>query len=386
MLETYHVPQDAGSHPGSGKRAMEASLPAVAPPAPAGLQSWPLTFTGSGPEYFRLWIVNLLLTVVTLGVYSAWAKVRRMQYFARNTQLADASFDFRGSPWIVLRGRLLALALLVTYRVTFGMAALAWILAFLAAVALLPLLIRGAMRFRLANTYYRGIAFDFGGGVADGYRAFVPVIVFALLPGLIIGVTNSSTFDDWSFVFVVLVPMLHFALIRYRMGNIWYGSLPATVAFPVRAIWRIYIRNGGAVVLLMCVLMGVLVFYVDEWQASWQYSSLSASVLYLLLVPLFTVKLSNLAWSATTFPGLSIRCALPAPAFVRMQTTNILWTVLTLGLYRPFAVVRLYRFRVAYLAVCVDGDFEARAAAVARARPGAAGEGAADLFGIDISL
>jgi uncharacterized membrane protein YjgN (DUF898 family) len=61
-------------------------------------------------------------------------------------------------------------------------------------------------------------------------------------------------------------------------------------------------------------------------------------------------------------------------------------TLLTLGLYRPFAVVRLYRFRVVHLAVCVDGGVEARAAAVARARPGAAGEGATDLFGIDISL
>jgi uncharacterized membrane protein YjgN (DUF898 family) len=364
----------------------EAALPAVASPAPAGPQSWPLTFTGSGLEYFRLWIANLLLTVVTLGIYSAWAKVRRMQYFARNTRLAGASFDFRGSPWVVLRGRVLALILLVAYRVTFGMAALAWILAFLAAVALLPLLIRGAMRFRLANTYYRGIAFDFGGGVADGYRAFVPVIVFALLPGLILGVTNSTTFDDWSFVFVVLVPMLHFALIRYRMGNIWYGSLPATVAFPVRAVWRIYIRNGGAVFLLMCALIGALVFCLDEWQDSGLADLFAAWVLYLLLVPLLTVKLSNLAWSATTFPGLSIRSVLPAPAFVRMQTTNMLWTVLTLGLYRPFAVVRLYRFRVAHLAVYVDGDFEARAAAVARARPGAAGDGATDLFGIDIAL
>ena len=96
---------------------------------------WRLTFSGSGAEYFRLWIANLLLTVVTLGIYSAWAKVRRMQYFARNTQLAGASFDFRGSAWVVLRGRLLALVLLLGYRVTFGMAALAWILAFLAAVA-----------------------------------------------------------------------------------------------------------------------------------------------------------------------------------------------------------------------------------------------------------
>ncbi len=38
-------------------------------------------FTGDGREYFRIWIVNVSLTVITLGIYSAWAKVRRMRYF-----------------------------------------------------------------------------------------------------------------------------------------------------------------------------------------------------------------------------------------------------------------------------------------------------------------
>ena len=40
-----------------------------------------LEFTGSGSEYFRIWIVNLLLTLVTLGLYYPWAKVRRLRYF-----------------------------------------------------------------------------------------------------------------------------------------------------------------------------------------------------------------------------------------------------------------------------------------------------------------
>src|SRR3569623_2722255 len=50
-------------------------------------------FTGTGPEYFRIWIVNLLLTLSTLGIYTAWAKVRRVQYFYRNTRVADSVFD-----------------------------------------------------------------------------------------------------------------------------------------------------------------------------------------------------------------------------------------------------------------------------------------------------
>src|SRR5260221_14229866 len=58
----------------------------------------PLHFTGSGAEYFGIWIVNLLLTIVTLGVYSAWAKVRRVEWFFLATEQAGAGFDFFVSP------------------------------------------------------------------------------------------------------------------------------------------------------------------------------------------------------------------------------------------------------------------------------------------------
>ena len=59
-------------------------------------------FTGKGSEYFSIWIVNLLLSIVTLGIYSAWAKVRREQYFHRNTLLDEQPFDYTGNPRSIL--------------------------------------------------------------------------------------------------------------------------------------------------------------------------------------------------------------------------------------------------------------------------------------------
>ena len=52
----------------------------------------PFRFHGQAGEYFRIWIVNICLTVITLGIYSAWAKVRRKRYFYSNTQLNVSSF------------------------------------------------------------------------------------------------------------------------------------------------------------------------------------------------------------------------------------------------------------------------------------------------------
>src|SRR5213595_3667807 len=83
-----------------------------AAPVPAG-QPRPLRFEfiGSGSEYFRIWIVNTLLTIVTLGIYSAWAKVRTMQYFYRNTRLDGASFDYHGRASAILKGRAIVFVL-----------------------------------------------------------------------------------------------------------------------------------------------------------------------------------------------------------------------------------------------------------------------------------
>ncbi len=67
-------------------------------------------FTGQAGEYFRIWIVNICLTLVTLGIYSAWAKVRRKRYFYGNTLLNEAGFDYLADPKAILRGRLIEVA------------------------------------------------------------------------------------------------------------------------------------------------------------------------------------------------------------------------------------------------------------------------------------
>mgnify|MGYP003342959055 CR=1 FL=1 len=79
-----------------------------------------IEFTGNGSEYFRIWIVNLALTILTLGIYSAWAKVRRLQYFYRNTALMGHGFDYHGDPVAILKGRITGIVLLVAYNGAFA--------------------------------------------------------------------------------------------------------------------------------------------------------------------------------------------------------------------------------------------------------------------------
>jgi uncharacterized membrane protein YjgN (DUF898 family) len=77
-------------------------------------------FRGSAGEFFRIWIVNVALTLITLGIYSTWAKVRTRRYFYGNTFVAGYAFDYKALPWRILIGRLVALALFVGYNTTVG--------------------------------------------------------------------------------------------------------------------------------------------------------------------------------------------------------------------------------------------------------------------------
>src|SRR5437867_5664384 len=76
-------------------------------------ERYPVEFTASASEYFRIWIVNLGLTIVTLGIYSAWAKVRKRRYLYCHTLIGGEGFEYRAKPWPILKGRLIALGFLI---------------------------------------------------------------------------------------------------------------------------------------------------------------------------------------------------------------------------------------------------------------------------------
>ena len=77
----------------------------------------PVEFKGKGGEFFGIWIVNVLLTIITFGIYSAWAKVRTKRYFYGNTYVDSDNFEYHAEPMQILKGRLVAVAVLVIWAV-----------------------------------------------------------------------------------------------------------------------------------------------------------------------------------------------------------------------------------------------------------------------------
>jgi uncharacterized membrane protein YjgN (DUF898 family) len=374
--------------------------PSPAPLPPAANDSVPapealaLTFTGSGKEYFRIWIVNLFLTVATLGIYSAWAKVRRLQYFDRNTQLAGAAFDFRGDPKAILKGRVLAVCLAAGYHYAFGFS-LAFGLAMGALLLLaLPFFLRSALRFRLHNTQYRGLHFDFSGSTGGAYLAYLPPLLTFLLPGALVAIDPSGKLVLPAFLLYLGWPLMYGAMKSYQQRHLRFGAVGSIYRVPPRRFFKPYLiaiglAFSGAIGLAIFVGIAVSIFGRVAGATSHLPAVMATMVtgyaVVLLTIPYIQARTANLVWSNTAFPGVEIRSSMSAWGFIKLQTANAVLTILTLGLYRPFAVVRVYRYRLAHVALYSPENFEHVAASAARQRRGAAGDGMADFLGVDIS-
>lgn len=369
---------DPDPEPGSDS----GSLPEVRRP-----EAVRVSFTGAGAEYFRIWIVNLALTVATLGIYSAWAKVRRLQYFYRNTRLAGSSFDYHGEPIAILKGRIVGVALFSLYTFA-GVISPFVALAVAAAIAsVMPWLLSRSLRFRLHNSSYRGLRFRFSGSTSSAYR------VFLWLPLL----TLASLFTAG--------PFWHHRLKEYQHVNASYGGVPFEFDAPVSRFYRTYFL-AALIGLGFLVLMGVGIAVASVAAIALNADAIAAqtdqpppAVVAAIMVPILVIyfiavltlhafiaaRVRNLAWNHTTIGPHHFGSDLRARRLLWITLSNAVATLFTLGLFRPFAQVRLARYATSTLWMQPAGPLDEFAAG-GTSEIDAVGEEVAELFDFDIAF
>jgi len=141
-------------------------------------------FTGTAKEWFGIWIVNLLLSIVTLGIYSAWAKVRTKKYFYNNTYIAGRNFDYHATGKQILIGRIIVIVGFSAFSLLSSVQYLN-IVMFLALIVALPWLIVKSLQFNARQSSFSNVRFNFTGKMG---RAFVAYILLPL--GLYIAVVG----------------------------------------------------------------------------------------------------------------------------------------------------------------------------------------------------
>lgn len=378
------------------------------PQAPASpIFTLPIEFTGSGSEYFRIWIVNLLLIIVTLGIYFPWAKVRRLRYFHGNTYLDGHAMDFHGSPIKMLKGYLLVGLLFGLYSVAGQFSPVAGLIALLIVAAVWPALLKSSMQFRLANTSWRGMRFAFKGSLVDAYRAILPIFapgVFMVAASL--GMQNPESgveppawwvamFFGVSLISVAVAPWLLWNFKRYQHDHYALASLQTTFVATRGSFYKLGFK-AMAVSLLPMILFGMLVAIAAPAAKGAGASAmmvilpalglLTVLFVFVIAMPYITSRLQNLVWNGTSNRSIRFLSDLRLLPLLWLTLKNWLLIIITLGLYWPFAAIAMARMRLQAVQVQTREDPQELINRTPSHEGDAAGEAGGDLFGFDIGL
>lgn len=392
-------------------------------PTSAG-QPLHIRFTGSGSEYFRIWIVNLLLTILTLGLYHPWAKARRLRYFHGNTLVGGHPMGFHGQPIQMLKGTLLVAAFLLAYvfvgRVSPGLQALTT----LAALAAMPALLRSALRFRLTHTSWRGLRFGFTGTMAQAYRshwpilgAFAGVVVLTIVASAAVssasytngleGVPFLAVLTLSMLIMLGVVPLWWHRQARYRMEHAAFAGVGVRMKAGASAFYGALVGTAGVSTLAMVPAALVITVMLltaatsdDEGlqqmlmpQALESTAWWTAAVLafcYLLAVcsgkAYYASRMQNIVWGRAGSDQIRFQSRLGFLPTLTLYMKNALLMVLTLGLYWPFAQVALARLRLEAVSAELVTDVDALVSSQRGGSAHATGDAGVDAFGIDMGL
>jgi len=369
----------------------------------ASVHTMGLRFTGSGSEYFRIWIVNLLLTLLTLSLYWPFARARRMVYFHKNTLVGSDALGFHADPWKMFRGYLLVLVLGGTYSaVSTFVPELAW-LPLLVLAVLWPVLWRSSLMFRLRNTSWRGVRFEFEGSLRGAYGVmlplFIPILVLVAAGALAEAPeVAQATWLKSLLVLAVITALVFFLVFPWLMarmhafqhsGYVFTAQRTALAQGKITGpLYLIGLKLTGMVLALSLVAGGIaaLLGFGAGPLVVFGVFGLIYLAFPLVLLPYFKTRVQNLLWGNTRSEQLIIHSKLRFRDMFKVNLVNWLLIVLTLGLYWPFAAVRSARVRLEAMAIEVHGDVNSWVANAPQQQAGVLGDAAGDFFGVDMGL
>ena len=162
-------------------------------------------FDGTWQEFLPIALTNLLLTIVTLGIYRFWAQARVRRYLWSRTTIIDDELQWTGTGGEMFIGFLMVIGVLIaSVAAIFGIAYVVgeWFL-FVGLLAFYVFIFWAvnfaqfrALRYRLSRTYWRGIR---GGsednGVGYGWAAFGRFFIAGLTFGIM---TPMAIVENWN--------------------------------------------------------------------------------------------------------------------------------------------------------------------------------------------
>ena len=297
---------------------------------------------------FGIYMVNLLLTIVTLGIYRFWAKTRIRRYLWSHTEFLDDRFEYTGTGKELLIGFLIVFSFLAlilgVYTYVFTLIWPGWtqdaalgilyqVPLFIISLPLIGIARFRARRYRLSRTLWRGIR-----GAQSGSSAHYGMLVTAY----------------WLLTFLTLGfywPYMQTRLVGYKLNNTWFGDRALT-----------FEGNGDAL--------------IGRFAACW----------------LLTIPTLGLCWywyragalryyaTRTRFAALGFEVTIEGRVLMLLVSTNMLLTWFSFGLAYPYVLRRNAAYLCDYLTLVGEQEFATIAQSL-KPRP-TTGEGMAEAFDI----
>ncbi|MFQ5586193.1 MAG: YjgN family protein [Thermodesulfobacteriota bacterium] len=348
-------------------------------------------FSGSAGEYFRIWIVNTFLTIITFGIYAAWAKVRTRRYFYAHTKLGGHPFDYLADPVAILKGNLILGGGLILYSSSnFLYPGLNLVVVVIIGI-LFPFLIYKSLRFYAHNSAFRNIRFRFRGRLKESY--FTYLLIPLLIP----------------FTLGLITPYWVYRRKEYFFNNFAFGTSGTVFSGRAAPFYHIYAVAG--VMIILTVVGGVTLFFglgagsiaslMTKVNAAYggspgggigQTIFFMVIISYLMMLFSFTVikqylfvRLTNYCWHHARLGKVYFKSTIQVRQLIWIRMTNILAIIFSFGLLVPWAKIRRTRYiidNLALVAYCSLDDFTAAMAE----DESAVGDAATDFFDFEIGL
>jgi uncharacterized membrane protein YjgN (DUF898 family) len=358
----------------------------------------PFSFEGKGKEYFRIWMVNIALTILTFGIYSAWAKVRTNRYFYANTYLNGSNFEYNADPIRILIGRIIVVGFYLTFILFSQHLFMFEVAAGIAIVALLamPWLVRQAVSFKLRNTSYRHVPFRYVGKTRDFYAFFLlhgMLNIFTLFLAFPFSyvrfkelILRNSRYGQGKFFFkgkVQSVYEIYFSIIG------WITLAMVVVLFVIGLVTGLFMESSGAISDMVVANMVDIEGGAEE--AAPMVTGLLSLLMFLLYLPLIfgqkglsDAYFSNYVRNHTTLENAPLKGDISPFRLAWISISNLFMLIFSLGLLYPWTKIRYLNYKIEQsFFACEDYEqFESHGYEVGST----VGEEMVDFFDIDIGL
>ncbi|MCP4265771.1 MAG: DUF898 domain-containing protein [Candidatus Brocadiaceae bacterium] len=303
-----------------------------------------LEFSGSAKEYFRIWIVNLSLTLLTFGFFSAWAKVRKKRYFYSNLTLDGTPFQYLAKPTTILKGRIIAAVLFLMYYSSthFFTTMLPYVL--VAGLAIAPWVIVRSVAFNARYSAYRNMTFRFDGTYKE---AFNVIYAWGIIPVIAVG----TIFNWWGIywapsiaygVFTILFPWWRRNLKNFIVTRSSYGGHFGQFGVTGGRFFLIYFES-------VLILIGFGAIAVLHGITNTKFSPIDFIVPlyigYIFAYAYVQAKITNIVWNRMRLGPLRFHSTMNCFGMTILYITNAIGILFSVCMLIPWAMIRTFRYR-----------------------------------------